>query len=49
MFELETTIKSAEIVNALEGIEETLYLFTMVAAFAIIYFVMKDVFNWMSR
>ena len=49
MFELETTIKSAEIVEALVSIENTLYAFAMVAGFAIIYLIMKDVFNWMSN
>ena len=49
MFELETTIKSAEIVDALVNIENTLYAFTMIASFAVVYLIMKDIFNWMSK
>jgi hypothetical protein len=49
MFELETTIKSAEIVEALNSIDNTLYAFTMIAGFAIVYLIMKDIFNWMSN
>tara|TARA_R100000005_G_C4877133_1_gene130612 strand:+ start:267 stop:428 length:162 start_codon:yes stop_codon:yes gene_type:complete len=49
MFELETTIKSAEIVDALVNIENTLYAFTMIASFAVIYLIMKDIFSWMSK
>jgi len=49
MFELETTIKSAEIVEALGNIENVLYSFTMIAGFAIIYLIMKDIFSWMSN
>lgn len=45
MFELETTIKSVEIVNALNNIENTLYAFTMVVGFAIVYLIMKDIFK----
>tara|TARA_R100000482_G_C5025529_1_gene101722 strand:+ start:222 stop:377 length:156 start_codon:yes stop_codon:yes gene_type:complete len=49
MFELETTVKSIELVNAINELNMTLkYAFAFVSGY-IVYSVFKDVCSWMTN